>query len=152
MKKLLFSCLLFTALVLTASAQPRAIGARLGYGFDASYQHSMGSSNMIEIELGMPAFHGVEVAATYDWIFPIQGNWNWYAGVGAAAGLYGFGPVGGFFGIAGRVGVEYTFNFPLQLSFDYRPVVGPYFGAHSAGFYASGLYGGAFALAARYKF
>ena len=89
--------------------------------------------------------HNVQVAFTYDWIDPFnakfpwdkKGEWHWYMGVGAAGGFgwHGFtytpgvGQVGadGNWGFAvgvGRVGVEYDFWFPLQLSIDYRPTLG----------------------------
>lgn len=93
MKKFLLT---FAAVILAAvavNAQPRAIGGRLGYGVEFSYQHSVSPSNMIQAELSFPGFvDGVGAAATYDWIFPIRswnhkGSWNWYTGVGAGLGL-----------------------------------------------------------------
>lgn len=158
-KKSLFILMFLVAVATAAFAQPRAVGGRLGYGFEASYQHSIGN-NMVEVEVGLPGFFGVEAAATYDWIFPIRswqekGTWNWYAGVGAGAGYCW--PAFGYVGVAGRIGVEYNFSFPLQLSFDWRPIVGPSFfggfgGGLGVGFNAGGLYAGAIALGVRYKF
>ena len=79
----------------------------------------------------------VQAAATYDWIDPFnapvpwneQGEWHWYLGVGGAGGygwnantyVAGVGNVGnawnwGYIGAAGRIGIEYDFWFPLQLS------------------------------------
>jgi len=158
-KKSLFILMFLVAVATAAFAQPRAVGGRFGYGgygFEASYQHSIGSSNMVQVELELPAFAGIEVAATYDWIFPIRswqekGELNWYAGVGAGAGY--FWPASGYVGAAGRIGVEYNFWVPLQLSFDWRPIVGPVFtGATDVGFNAGGLYAGAIAFGIRYKF
>ena len=89
--------------------------------------------------------HNIQLAVTYDWIDPFgatfpwehKGEWHWYLGVGAAGGYgwyaYGYAPgygwVGGdgnwgFAAGAGRVGVEYDFWFPLQLSLDWRPTLG----------------------------
>ena len=89
--------------------------------------------------------HNVQVAFTYDWIDPFgatfptmpKGEWHWYMGVAAAGGYgwYGYvydrniGTVGadgnwGFAAAAGRIGVEYDFWFPLQLSLDFRPTLG----------------------------
>lgn len=89
--------------------------------------------------------HNVQVAFTYDWIDPFgatfptmpKGEWHWYMGVGAAGGYgwYGYvydrnlGAAGadenwGFVGATGRIGVEYDFWFPLQLSLDFRPTLG----------------------------
>ena len=123
MKKFGLIVFIMAAFAAIAVAQPRAIGGRIGYGFEVSYQHGLGESNMVSVDLGLPGFGGVEAAATYDWINPggltipwnEQGSWNWYAGVGAGAGIYGFGPVVGFGGVAGRLGIEYNFWFPMQL-------------------------------------
>ncbi len=190
MKKFILVLAAATLAAVAVSAQPRAIGARFGYGAEVSYQHSLGEANMISAELTFPAFQGVGAAATYDWINPFnatipwnhKGEWNWYMGVGAGLGL-GFPDVNKWtagaatcktssnwfsIGAAGRIGVEYNFWFPLQLSLDWRPVIGPSFSwtktttseggvdatqrSNSAGFYADGLYIGAIALGVRYKF
>lgn len=119
-----------------------------------------------------PWLMGVEAAATHDWIFPIkswkhEGEWNWYAGVGGGFGYLRGGDAfskelgdaydAGFIGVVGRIGVEYNFWFPLQLSFDWRPVIAPLFVRPvyqnvKTGFYTSGLYAGAFCLNVRYIF
>ena len=188
MKKFLLAAALTVLAAAAAVAQPRAIGGRLGYGIEFSYQHSVGTSNMIQAELSFPGFvDGIGAAATYDWIFPItswnqRGEWNWYAGFGAGLG-FGWPDVtrrnydgvksrwsrGGFnMGVAGRIGIEYNFWFPLQLSFDWRPLFGPSFTwtnytvksggetsrSHTSdnSFYAAGLYAGAICLGVRYKF
>lgn len=116
---------------------------------------------MINVEAGLPGFLGVSAAATHDWIFPIksweeEGTWNWFAGVGAGLGfsfpIEGVQP--GFFnlGVAGRIGVEYNFWFPLQLSLDWRPIVGPYLGDGIVGFHTGALWQGGIALGVRYLF
>lgn len=159
MKKLLVLVALVAMSAVAVNAQKRAIGARLGYGLDFSYQHNMGEKNMLEVEVGLPAFSGIEAAATYDWLFPISswkeaGSWNWYAGVGAGAGyswLWGWGNYG-YVGVAGRIGIEYNFDFPLSLSLDWRPIFGPRFGSGNIGFYDGGLYYGAIAWGIRYRF
>lgn len=152
----------FVASVTVLYAQPRAIGGRLGAGLEFSYEHSLQSSNMLSIDAGLCLFHGAEVAVTYDWINPGghdfssvwsgRGTWNWYAGVGGAAGGYWAKYSGGFLGAAGRIGVEYNFWFPLQLSIDYRPVLGVRFYDSEALFYGPGFFSGAVALGARYRF
>ncbi len=162
MKKLFLSLVLVAGFAVAAVAQPRAIGARLGWGADFSYQHSVGEKNMVNLEVGIPAFHGIQAAATYDWVFPItswqeKGTWNWYAGVGAGVGFYwgGYGAMSA--GVAGRIGVEYNFWVPVQLSLDWRPIVGPYFAFAGAGYspvvgyHVGGLYSG-IALGVRYTF
>ncbi len=102
---------------------------------------------------------GIQATATYNWIFGINswtgpGSWNWYAGVGGGVGYYWWGWWSrGYVGVAGMIGVEYNFDFPLQLSIDWRPLIGPYFGrGKDVGFNTWGLYESAFALGIRYKF
>lgn len=155
MKKIIVIAIaLFTAAALYA--QPRAIGGRIGYGLELSYQHSLGD-NMVQLDFGLPGFYGLEAAATYDWIFPInswqeQGTWNWYAGVGAGLGMYGFNDITGFVGVAGRIGVEYNFWFPMNISLDWRPVIGPNFNSAGARFNTLGIFQGGIALSVRYLF
>jgi len=148
-----------SATVISVSAQPRAIGGRVSWGFDVSYQHGFGERNMLQIDVGVPAFYfGIQAVGTYNWLFPISswkhaGSWNWYIGVGAGGGVYAF--VGPFFaGVAGQLGIEYNFKIPLQLSLDFRPVVGPTFTRYGIDHYLNVqgfLFGGA-ALSVRYKF
>ncbi len=185
MKKI-FVLVALVATYAWVSAQPRAIGLRLGYGVEASYQHQTSETNMVSLDLGMFGINGLEAACTYDWINPggldfssvwsEKGEWNWYAGIGGALG--GGWPsvkkvdgiretyTSGFAGVAARLGVEYNFWFPLQLSIDYRPVLSMGLAMHtyhdtnlqnrstdySYGFYSGGLYAGAITLGVRYKF
>ena len=166
-KKFLLLVTLAVASIAAAYAQPRAIGVRLGYGAEVSYEHSLGN-NMLSIDLGVPAFAALEAAVTYDWIDPFgatvpwseKGEWHWYMGVGGGLGWSWYGTYTGavplMVGVAGRFGLEYDFWFPLQLSIDWRPIVGPaltiYDGGVGAGFYTGGLYAGAICLGVRYKF
>ena len=154
-----------TAISLIAYCQPRALGLRLGTALEVSYQHGLHSGNMLSVDAGLCHVNGIEAAITHDWVNPGgadfskvwsgRGTWNWYAGVGGALGFYwpyndyasGF-----FIGVAGRIGVEYNFWFPLQLSIDYRPVIGGNFTNSNAAFYNYGLYSGAIALGVRYHF
>lgn len=162
-KKGLLAALLLLFAATAAYAQPRAIGVRFSNGIEASYQHALGSANMVSVDFGLTElpWHSVEAAATYDWIFPInswqyKGEWNWYAGVGAALGYSGgYAGLGdaGFVGAAGRIGVEYNFWFPLQLSIDWRPVFGVAFDKYDVRFTDQNLYNGVtFALGVRYLF
>ena len=193
MKKILLVAVVALVSVM-AYAQPRAIGGRLGAFDGISYQHSLGSSNMLEVEVGWSvdgrtdfwtnaggsSVHSrswgqtIQAAVTYDWIDPFnaavpwneKGEWHWYMGVGGAGG-YGWAPwMGGsslsastswnwgFVGAAGRIGIEYDFWFPLQLSLDYRPTLGVGLfddsnGGAEAGFYWEMT---CIALGVRYKF
>lgn len=157
MKKFFMIAALVLGVSLAANAQPRAIGGRLGYGLEVSYQHSFGQANMLQAELGIPGFNGLEGAVTYDWIFPInswqeKGSWNWYAGVGGGVGMWGFQHPAGYVGVAGRIGVEYNFWFPMNISLDWRPIIGPAFGSGWVGYYTGGLWQGGIALSIRYLF
>ena len=116
----------------------------------------------------------VQAAVTYDWIDPFsatvpwneKGEWHWYMGVGAAGG-YGWNAWGdfnaatvggrydwGFIGAAGRIGIEYDFWFPLQLSLDWRPTLGASLFDNLNNGVKSGLYWEmtGIALGVRYKF
>ena len=161
MKRVVLSLVMFAS-VLAVSAQPRAIGGRLTYGVEFSYQHGFGDANMLQVDVGIPYLgkYGFGLGATgvYDWIFPISswkeaGSWNWYAGVGGGLGLYLANKEysSSFFaGVAGMIGVEYNFKFPLQLSLDYRPVIGLAFNKDGMWFNSGGMYG--LGLGIRYKF
>ena len=147
-----------------AYAQPRAIGARLGYGAEFSYEHGFNSGNMLSLEVGVPAFAGVEAAVTYDWIDPFgatvpwdkRGEWHWYMGVGGAAQWSWNFMKAGFVGAAGRFGIEYDFWFPLQLSIDFRPTLGVAIAGDDNGGIHAGfgydVYCGGLGLGVRYKF
>ena len=164
MKKLLLVAILAVAGVAAAVAQPRAIGGNIGYGFDVSYQHSLGEKNMIDMSLSLPGFDGIGVSATYDWINPFgtaipwnfKGDWNWYMGVGAGGGVYdlftSWWPACWYAGVVGHVGVEYNFWFPLTLSVDYHPTIGVdgYLSGGGVGFYDKGFYG--VTIGVRYRF
>ena len=167
MKKLVLFAVILVAACTVAMAQPRAIGGRISYGIGASYQHGFGEKNMLQADLDFPNYGwGIQGTATYNWIFPIKswnyaGSWNWYAGVGGGIGyIWGWGHHywgywgGGYgvAGVAGMIGVEYNFSFPLQLSLDWRPLIGPAFNRYYVGFYHAGLYASAVALGVRYKF
>ena len=78
-----------------------------------------------------------------------RGEWGFYAGPGASVGV-GFNG-GASIAVAGQVGLEYTFWFPLQLSVDLRPQIGVWLN-NGAGFYTGGLYGFVPCLSVRYRF
>ena len=149
MKKILVIAALVLGLAVAASAQPRAIGVRVGNGGEVSYQHSLGT-NFLEVDGGLGlGFDGVfNVGATGIYNFMIaqpqwtdRGEWGFYAGAGAAVGFSESLHIGA----AGQVGLEYTFWFPLQLSIDLRPQLGLVNSAF-------GIWGWAPHLGVRYRF
>lgn len=148
MKKLILIAVLALGIASVAAAQPRAIGVRLGWGFEASYQHTLGN-DFVEADLGLFT-NSLNVAAVYDFMiaqpaWTDRGEWGFYAGPGAALGVGLWGNNGFNLAAAGQVGLEYTFWFPLQLSFDVRAQLGYTFG-HA--FY----FGIGPALSVRYRF
>ena len=162
MKKLLLTLALVVCAFIYVDAQPRAVGANIGYGLSVSYQHDLGAANFLDVNVDLPFFSGIGATVTYDWVDPFnapvpwneKGSWNWYLGVGAAGGCYGlFTNVynSAYVGVAGHVGIAYDFWFPLQLSVDYRPNIGVWFHENGVGFNAGGLYSG-ITLGVRYRF
>lgn len=53
MKKILAIAALALGVAVSAAAQPKAIGGRLGLGIEASYEHCVGSPNFFEVDLGL---------------------------------------------------------------------------------------------------
>lgn len=137
MKKLISTALLAFGFALTAHSQTipkNALGLRLGdndgFGGELSYQRGIGDNNRLEFDLGWRDNDNVDafkLVGLYQWIWNIEGGFNWYAGVGAGVGSWSYdGPPGpdqdgSFFLVAGDIGIEYVFDIPLQLSLDFRP-------------------------------
>lgn len=139
MKKLFLLSITILGFIFTSHAQDianHAIGLRLGandgLGAAVSYQHALGSSNRIEGTLGWrnsTNFDAVKLTGLYQWVFPLDGDFNWYAGAGGGLTSYAGknnnenSDGTGFF-IAGDIGIEYSFDIPLMLSLDFRPEIG----------------------------
>lgn len=136
MKKVVFVFAALFALGLSARAQ-HALGVRLGGGTsyggaELSYQLPVTDMNRIEFDLGWNYYgkwSNANLAAVFHWKWNIVDNLDWYVGPGAmfsvyniaakqiAEGEHRFG-----LGIGGQIGLQYTFNIPLQLSLDARPI------------------------------
>jgi len=114
-----------------------AIGLRLGdsdgFGAEISYQRAIGNNNRLEFDLGWrdgKNYDGFKLAGLYHWVWNIDGGFNWYAGPGLGFGAYSFENPGSkddddaFVFLAGNIGIEYSFDFPLLLSLDFRPELG----------------------------
>lgn len=146
MKKLLVVLLGVLAFAAVASAQPRAIGVRAGYGGELSYQHGLGSSSFLELDLGFLGHaHGYYVTGAYDFIIGNAGICNFYVGPAVQLGFYNHERIGAFNAGAGaQLGVEFEIpSIPLNISVDWRPIY--YF--HYGGFGWQGA-----ALGIRYRF
>ena len=151
MKKFIIAAALVLGFAVAATAQPKALGIRAGYGVELSYQHNVSGANFIEADLGLGSFSYLNLAGTYNFMiaqpaWTNSGTWGFYAGPGVALGT---GKEVFNLGIAGQVGLEYTFWFPLQLSLDIRPQLGLWTGGGTAGFYFGGWCP---ALGIRYRF
>lgn len=133
MKKALLILVAVMGFAFAASAQSNAIGLRLGYGNEISYQTAMGS-NRLEVDLGsLDAllyhynWNFLSLTGTYQWTFglPVDGL-GWYVGPGVMAGFYlsDYADSKGLnIGIGGIIGLDYKFaGIPLQLSIDARPM------------------------------
>ena len=116
---------------------PNAIGLRLGdsdgFGAEVSYQRALGDNNRLEADLGWRTgnnYDGFKLAGLYQWVWNIDGGFNWYAGVGGGLGSYSYDLPNvnddseTFVFAAGDVGIEYDFDIPLLLSLDFRPEFG----------------------------
>ena len=117
-----------------------ALGLRIGdgggVGAEISYQRAIGGdNNRLEFDLGWrngSDYDVIKLVGLYQWVWNIEGGFNWYAGAGAGLGSYDDnrgrdefdGDDGIFALIAGDVGIEYNFDFPLLLSLDFRPEIG----------------------------
>lgn len=139
MKKtlILLSVLAFTVAATTAQEiSDNAIGLRIGgntgFGTEISYQRAIFDSNRLEFGLGLrnaSNFSAFRVSGVYQWVWLLDGNFNWYAGAGASIGSFNlddnfpnrndFNTL--FINAAGNIGIEYNFDFPLLLSLDFRP-------------------------------
>ena len=135
MKKIVLLTLCIFGFSLSSQAQniaDHALGLRLGdnYGFgtEISYQHGLSENNRLELDLGWRSRNDLDafrLTGIYQWVWNLEGGFNWYAGAGGGLGSVDTGDDSDFFVlIAGDVGIEYDFDFPLLLSLDFRPEIG----------------------------
>jgi hypothetical protein len=74
--------------------------------------------------------NAIKLAALYQWVWNIDGGFNWYAGVGGGVGTFGrdyYDNRNYKWSIcfaAGDIGIEYNFDIPLLISLDFRPEFG----------------------------
>lgn len=138
MRKLFLSTVaIFTGLLFMngQDVSENAIGLRLGdsdgFGAEISYQRALGEANRLEVDLGWRSardYDGFKLTGIYQWVWELDGDFNWYAGAGGGLGSYGFDNSAlddeTFVFVAGNVGIEYIFDIPLLLSLDFRPELG----------------------------
>ena len=131
---------LFT-FVLSSNAQgisDNAIGLRLGdndgFGTEVNYQRGLTENNRLEFGLSWHSNNDVnafKIVGLYQWVWTLDGNFNWYVGAGGGVGHISFdndfpGDLDNetFILAAGDIGIEYNFDIPLLLSLDVRPEIG----------------------------
>ena len=120
MKKIFAVVVALFAFVALASAQPRALGVRVGWGGEVSYQHTLGAENFLEVDAGWGA-NSVSIGAAYDFQIAPVGPFGFYAGPSAQVWMGGDDDF--VLGVGAQLGLEYIFpSFPLQISLDWRPV------------------------------
>ena len=120
MKKFFAVVVAVFAFVALASAQPRALGVRVGWGGEISYQHTLGAENFLEVDAGWGA-NSVSIGAAYDFQIAPVGPFGFYAGPSAQVWMGGDNDF--VLGVGAQVGLEYIFpSFHLQISLDWRPV------------------------------
>ncbi len=170
MKKLILSAFMLIGLAFSSQAQKisdNALGLRLGdndgFGVEVSYQRELSKNNRLELDLGIRNrgnynengdLNAFKLAGLYQWVWNIDGGFNWYAGVGGGLGSYTYKykndgntykDNGTFAFAAGDIGIEYVFDVPLLISLDFRPEFG------GNGYYTNN-YGSDVALSVRYRF
>lgn len=161
MKKFILIVAAALAFASVACAQPRAVGVRFGYGYEAQYQHYLGNITFLDVTTGLDAAgdNGIKATGTFNWeLFSPSwggnGTWLWYAGPGATIGYVNCGTKGndpGFMiGLVAQVGCEYTFNFPMSIAADLRPVIGYHAGDDR--FYRAGMMGLLPTFSVKYRF
>lgn len=156
----------------TFSAQSQklknAIGLRFGdndgFGAEISYQRWLSQKNRLELDLGWrdsDNYDAVKLTGVYQWVWNIENGFKWYAGPGLGIGSYStdhhhdhhddhdHDDSGMFLIATGDIGIEYNFDFPLQLSFDFRPEI---YVSDEYSDARDGHYGGDFGLSVRYRF
>ena len=162
MKKIILVASLIIGLSFSAQAQnssKNAFGLRLGdndgFGGELSYQRKLSDNNRLELDLGWRNSNNVDaikLVGLYQWVWNIDGGFNWYAGVGGGVGTWSYDDKyyndnGAFALIAGDIGIEYNFDIPIQLSLDFRPEL--YFNSDD---FRNDSFGPDIALGIRFRF
>ncbi len=157
---------LIIGLSFSAQAQKsskNALGVRLGdndgFGGEISYQRKLSDNNRLELDLGWRNSNNVDavkLVGLYQWVWNIDGGFNWYAGVGGGVGSWSYDTKfnnnsyddsGSFALLAGDIGIEYNFDIPIQLSLDFRPEL--YFNSND---FREDSFGPDIALGVRFRF
>lgn len=147
MKKIMLIAIFIVGFGWQATSQQiskNAIGLRIGdsdgFGPEVNYQRALGENNRLELGLAWHSksyWNAVKLTGIYQWVWQIDGGFNWYAGPGAGFGLVSYDyyrrdknyppypykdkETEAYAFITGDIGIEYNFDFPLLISLDFRP-------------------------------
>ena len=159
-KVILFAFLLFgTVFAQAQDISKNALGLRLGdndgFGGEISYQRGLSSDTRLEVDLGWRNSNHVDaikLTGLHQWVWNIEGGFNWYAGVGGGLSSWSveeqYGDASGTaIFAAGDIRIEYNFDVPIQLSLDFRPEL--YFNSDD---FREDSFGPDIALGIRYRF
>jgi len=161
MKKILMiGCLLIFGAATAQEIAKNALGVRFGsnsgLGSSINYQRALDGNHRLEFDLGWRSSDNADafkLMGLYQWVMPIDGGFQWYAGAGGGVGSWSRDKRfpekdrdGSFIAIAGNIGIEYNFDIPLLISLDLRPEF------YVGNFYRSSSFGPDIALSLRYQF
>ena len=175
MKKLFFILVAAIALTTAASAQENTFGVRLGYGAalgtELSFQRVIGDINRLEMDLGIRFAKksildkgddatkikypgGPTLTGIYQWHWFLAGGFGFFGGPAVQVSMPYWHHFG--LGLGGQVGLDYQFDAPFQVGFDFRPiynVIGKFKGINEEGkTRIAGGFDPSFALSLRYAF
>lgn len=132
----------------------------LGFRNSGNYKYNYNGNGYYDGRNGYE-HNSVKLVGLYQWVWDIKNGFKWYAGPGVGVGfwktdrfyagdnLYVEGDSGAFIVAAGDIGIEYNFDFPLQLSFDFRPEI---YISEDYNDLRNDSFGPDFGLSARYRF
>ncbi len=143
MKNVILAIVCLFGFTYTGQAQEiseNALGLRFGggngYGLEVSFQHHINGNHRLEFDLGFRNDHNFgsfKLTGLYQWVWNIEGGFNWYAGAGVGIGSVNAKDYyvdkhphtddGAFALIAGNIGIEYLFDVPIQVFIDFRPEI-----------------------------
>jgi hypothetical protein len=128
----------FTSVITSQEISDNALGIRFGdndgFGGEISYQKKLYDTNRLEVDLGYrdhKNYDAFKLTALYQWVWNIDGGFNWYAGFGGGLGSWSYNDGiikddddGIFVNADGNIGIEYNFDAPLIIAIDFRPEIG----------------------------
>jgi len=119
MKKILIIGATIFLIGSTVSAQELGVRFGVATGGNVAVDGVFGIGNWSRIHGDLSFGDGVGIDLLWDFVYKQLGEeaFNWYAGVGPFVWIGD--PFG--LGVAGEVGIEYHFKFPISLSLDWRP-------------------------------